>query len=88
MEFSDFKDSIEISPEYTIFPVSSRKKTEINLEESDFENSQMKSMKNFLNLCIISGNFGEFDRKKSQKNIEILCNVIGTKNSICPLIKK
>lgn len=88
MEFSDFKDSIEISSEYTIFQINSRKNTEINLEELDFENSQLKSMKNSLNLCIMSGTFGEFDRKKSQKNIEILCNVISMKNNICSLIKK
>ncbi len=87
MDFSDFRDSIELSPDCSVFRLGIEKRTELSLEDN-YENNQNNSIKNFLNLCIVSGNFGEFDRKKSQKNIEILCNVITNKSNICPLIKK
>jgi len=90
MEFIEFFDSIGINHETSIMTSQSKKESEmgiINLNETDLENMEIPEKMNVLKLILVSGHFGEFDNKKSKKNIEIVINLIGSKNSLLNNIK-
>ena len=90
MEFIEFIDSIGISRETVIVSSHMKKESEtsiINLNETDLESSAMQDKINYIKLVLVSGHFGEFDRKKAKKNIEIVVNCINAKGSVLNVVK-
>jgi hypothetical protein len=90
MEFTELVDSIGINNEANIVSSHIKKESDssiINLNETDLESLEMQEKGNFVKLMMVSGHFGEFDRKKSKKNIEIVVNCIGEKGSLLNVIK-
>ena len=88
MEFNEFFDTIGISNETNIISCQTKKDISIiNVNETDLENLEMIEKLNNLKLVILSGHFGEFDRKKSKKNIEIVINIVGGKHSALDIMK-
>lgn len=78
MEFNEYVDFVGVYKEY-IIPTLAKKDSEmgiLDLNETDLENHEMMEKKNIFKLVLSSGHFGEFDRKKSKKNIEIVVNII------------
>lgn len=90
MEFNEFTDSIGINKETIVVSSHIKKESDssiINISETDIERSEQIEMNNSIKMVLVSGHFGEFDRKKSKKNIEIVVNCVGSKGSLLNVIK-